>query len=135
MRRAASAPLLESPFDVLCSGDIGVHCAVQEIKPVLPTEKATPSGAPGPSQTDLSPFTFDKEILQQMQQILKGYPDGDDERGKQETGKGRETLEDDEWEDRKIHQSWSTSSDDRESDKDYTACSASDCGYCGHCSY
>lgn len=25
--------------------------------------------------------------------------------------------------------------DDEQSDKDYTVCSAEDCGYCGHCDY
>ena len=83
------------------------------------------------------------KALQQSQQLPVVDNEDEDENQEKKTGKETEEVED-EAEEREIwgsagarwwESSYSYRSEDEQSAQDYTACSASDCGYCGHCAY
>ena len=72
------------------------------------------------------------DVLKRLHQldIADDYDENQLEaKGKEEAGFEGEIIEESRGD------AFASRSEDEGSDKDFTACSASDCGYCGHCSY
>lgn len=149
-----STPVLTAPFDVLGSPDLSKYCKMHDSEPVLPRQEEVSTAVPdhlgsiipehaGSSVPDDSACSVPKpqgnprEPTPEEVRALEQLPVVNEDKDAAKEDEDEEDEDDDEENDDYEAQGYAS---DRgysaeESAKDYTACSASDCGYCGRCGY
>ena len=137
--RTTFSPALVFPMSLVCSAELAEYCLIDQTAPERPLVPVTKATALPEAVTPAQPVTPD-EIAQLTQQLGKADigpgPRVGSQLPEEENEDDNESSPGSDGPDYSLtisigHQEASYNG----SEKDFTACSGDDCGWCGHCDY